>query len=794
MPLRAAKGIALALIVLVWAVPRLVPAWGEISPESGGTVLLGNDPWFHLHQVKGAVEHFPRLLRWDVGAWYPEGGRVAASGLFHLGHAAVARVMGIGAGDTERVAAILAWSPVLLGAASIICLFGLAREIGGSRLAWTTLILRVVFPGGELERTLCGFGDQHAAEIFLITAGLWAWARHLGGGFFPGKMGEWTGGGIAALPVAALLFTWFGAPLQVAILIAAWWMMEVLAVCQGEDIGWWRRRALGFFGGIFLITGATGILWNEGVMVPEAWRFTLAALVLQMALMGLVAWFSRRCSAIMKRAPMVSGWILVVGLALPAAGFLWWNPTVLSLAWNFLGAANPAISEHAAGPLAGWWMDYGLILPWIVVGIMAGLGKGGHQAGRLILSVIGLWAIVAALRSDFYYLTGALFPLAAASGGWWFVERMRGWQVRRPAAIPLASLAITMLLIWPGGLVRAPVMSRGEVAGMVVATRPWREAMDWLRTETPKPAVAPTYPAPPWRKRDGFSYPEGTDAVFTHWQYGNLVPALGERIAVSARSRSPEFIEWFLEQDEPASHRRLDAIGEVRYLVLDATSVCDLFPAEALQAGLTPLEIQVADGEVWEGVRLRSFGDPFRRSLGANLYLGDGTAMERYRLVHESTGLSFVRYRMRTEEELVTLKSDLVEPSDLESLRPLLRSGGVWREEGSYLCYSGQILPAVKVFERVRGAILEGVAPPGVEVALELRIVVPGSGREIHYRREATAGPEGKVSFRVPYATEVDGASPEGKAGRYRISGDGVADREVEVGEAAVQSGAVIVF
>lgn len=784
MPLRLLEATALVLLVLVWAALRLAPALPEVAPAPapGEVVLLGNDPWFHLHQTEGVVEHFPRLLRWDVGSQYPGASRVAASGLFHLGLAAVARIGGIEAAETPRLALILAWSPVVLGAASILCLFGLAREIGGRRLAWVTVILRVVFPGGELERTLFGFGDQHAAEILLVTAGLWAWVRWAKSVAPLATATAWLGGVLAALPVAAFLFTWFGAPLFVGTLLAAFWIVEVLAVCQGEASEAIRKRAIPYFAGIFLITGGVGLLWREGIMVPEVWRFTLFALVLQVGL--LVGWQLLSARWVQRSPSVGKALLLSVGAALPAAVFLIANPSAISLAWNFLGPANRGVAEHAADPLLSWWFDYGLVLPWVLYGLIAGMGMG-TTAFRVVFAVIALWILLAMLRSDFFYLTGALVPLAAAYGG------VRFWDAtsrRWPRWLPVASVLISLILVWPAGLLRAPVMTRHEVAGMVVATKPWRETMRWIREETPAPTIRPTHLAAPWRKRDGFAYPSDTGAVFTHWQYGNLVPALADRIAVSARSRSPEFIDWFLEHDESASQARLGPPDGVRYLVLDGVSVCDLFVTEALQAGLSPEAIQVADGSEWRGMKLRSYGEPFRRSIGANLYLGDGSSMERYRLVHESTERSFVRYRLRPDEAIVSLRSDLVEGPELESARSLTLSGATWEEPGGYVCYSGQILPSVKVFERVAGAVLRGKICPGETVSLALPIVVPGSGREIVYRREQVAGPDGAVVFRVPYATGPD--SP------YRITtaGPSSVERQATVSEVQVAAGATIDF
>ncbi len=783
MPLRSLEWFALVLLVLFWVGLRVAPAIPEVSPDSGETVLLGNDPWFHLHQTLGAVEHFPRLLRWDVGSQYPEGSRVAASGLFHLGLAGVARIAGIEAGETERLTAWLAWSPVLLGAASIFCLFGLAREVGGRRLAWVTVILRVAFPGGELERTLFGFGDQHAAEILLVTAALWAWVRWSNGERSHGSSRRWLGGALASVPVVFFLFTWFGAPLLVATLIAGFWMVEFLLVCQGKGGEANQARAIPYFAGILVFTGGVALFWSEGIMVPEALRFTLVALGLQVGLLagwqGFVRGWGCRVGHLMRTVILASGAGLLAGVFLSA------NPAALSLAAKFLGPANRDVAEHASHPLLSWWLDYGLVLPWLLFGIGEGLRKESSASSRLVFAVVALWMILATLRSDFFYLTGALVPLAAAYGG---VRFWDGAAMRRRRWLPVASVGISFLLFWPAGLLRAPVMTRQEVAGMVVATKPWREAMRWIRDETPTPPIRPNHLAEPWRRRKGFAYPSGTGAVFTHWQYGNLVPVLADHIAVSARGRSPEFIEWFLEEEENASHDRLGELGGVRYLVLDAVSVCDLFATEALQAGLTPEEIQVADGGEWEGVPLRSYGEPFRRSIGARLYLGDGVSMERYRLVYESPEASFVRYRLRPEEAIVSLRSDLFETDERGAMDLFTKSGAAWEEPGGYLCYSGQILPSVKVFERCVGALLKGEFPPGERVTLELSVVVAGSGRKVVYEREAVAGLDGAVAFRVPHATR------EGAPYRLTTAAPGGSEKQVYVTESQVVTGAVLRF
>lgn len=787
----------LLLVVFVWVLIRVLPAWPEVFPEEEETVLLGNDPWFHLHQLRGAVEHFPRLLRWDVGALYPEGSRVAAAGLFHLALATVARLVGIEATETARLAELLAWSPVVLGAASILLLFALAREMGGRRLAWATLALRVAFPGTELERTLLGFGDHHAAEILLATASLWAWVRWSRRFGSRSLHGNSAIGMAASLPVAVFLYTWIGAPLWALILSGAFWVAFLSALRRKESTGREARRFLPFFLSVPILTGITAILWPEGVMAPEALLITLTALGVQVLLVFAVAAGLRDSGSRSTRA------LVPVGLAIAAlvATLSWFlaDPSALRLAKSFLVPANAGIAEQVSIPFSRLWAEYGLVAPWVVFGWIEGIRRENPWPLRVVFWVIGMWGWLAFWRSDFFYLTGALFPLAAAKGMWSFFDLARRWQAAKPGGmgwdwLPGTCVAVTLVFLWPAGYLHPPLIRRDEVGSLVVATKPWRETMDWIRKETPAPPVSPTFLAEPWRKRDGFDYPEGTDAVFTHWQFGNLVCVMGDRIAVSARGRSGHFIDWFLNEDEASSHENLDRLGEVRYLVLDAVSVCDNFVAEALQAGVPAESIQVPDGAEWRGITLKSYGEPFRRSIGAQLYLGDGLSMERYRLVHESRENSFVRYCLLEPEEIVVLRSDLIGASDLDALGTLAEPGATWREEEGDLAYSGQILPSVKVFERVTGAVLEGLAAPGERVSVELPLIVTETGRELLYRCETEAGTDGRISFRVPHATEKKPGGKVHSVGLYRIRGEDGRESEIGVSEEQIRLGSVIRF
>lgn len=796
------EGTAVLGAILLWGSLRVFPAIPTVFPEVGSPVLLGNDPWFHLHQSIGAIEHFPHLIRWDVGSQYPNGSRVAAAGLFNLAAAALSLPFGGEAANPTPVIRVLAWSPVVLGALSLLLLYALARELGGAKVAGAAVLVRILFPGGELERTMLGFGDYHSAEICLATMSLWLFVRFLR---LPRNGNDarllWIRGAIAALPITLFQFVWFGASLHVAMILVAFGAAMATGIGHGEAVKGILLRSVPYFAGAFVLVGGAGLLFPGLVMVPLSFRDTLAVFALAVPIALLAAGFlAPLVSRIGIRATFVWGGF---GATAAVVGVFSFSDRLRRQAEKFLLPRSPFISEHIeVGPALGWEI-YGAVLVWIPVGLLFAFSKRASPGERVALFYLAGWTILWITSSDFGYLAGALLPLAAGLGMVRFGEMLARKQWRTSSALrhlPAATVGISLLLAPSIGSTRPPFLSRDEVAEMVLATPPWREAMEWVEKNTPSPSIPPTFLAEPWRKKYGFAYPDGAYGVFTHWQFGNLVCALGRRIAVSARSRTPTFIDWFLEREESASLARLDLLGDVPYLVLDAISVCDSFVSEAIQAGVEIEEFQIVEGRTsteWGDLPILSYGETLRGAVGARLYLGDGTGMAHYRLIHESKQWSFIRYRLLPEIEAVSLKSTLVaDEEERGELFPLTEEGASWTEDGgAYFCYSGQLTPAVKIFERVAGAVVEGDFEAGAPVRIELQLHSTHADREILYQQSGEADESGKVRVVLPYPTDREPHPYSVRAtGPYRIRIGDAPWIELEVSEEEVRMGKAILF
>ena len=94
--------------------------------------------------------------------------------------------------------------------------------------------------------------------------------------------------------------------------------------------------------------------------------------------------------------------------------------------------------------------------------------------------------------------------------------------------------------------------------------------------------------------------------------------------------------------------------------------------------------------------------------------------------------------------------------------------------------------PIPKVFERVAGARVTGMATPGEPVTADLELRT-NRGRRILYRARTITGPEGRYILRLPYAN-TGGQGPVQTASYYRVRSQGV-EEQVRVDERQVVHG-----
>ena len=162
--------------------------------------LLETDAWYHFRTIENLVRQFPHRLQFDPYA-SPAGQFVPVAPLFENYIAAVAALIaGFGHPSPERIAVVAVLVPPMLGALTVVLVYGVARLAAGSLGGLLAAALAAILPGMFLDRTLLGYVDHHALEACLSIAVLYCVARPLCRGHSVARAGVWLGLALAAYP------------------------------------------------------------------------------------------------------------------------------------------------------------------------------------------------------------------------------------------------------------------------------------------------------------------------------------------------------------------------------------------------------------------------------------------------------------------------------------------------------------------------------------------------------------------------------------------------------------------
>jgi oligosaccharyl transferase (archaeosortase A-associated) len=133
----------------------------------GGRVYFsGNDPWYHLRQVRYTVRHWPWTMPFDPWTSYPTGTSVGQFGtLYDQLVATAALIVGLGSPTEQTTALVLLFAPAIIGTLVVIPTYLLGKRFGGRFGGVIGVAILALSPSTFLARTVVGFSDHHAAEV-----------------------------------------------------------------------------------------------------------------------------------------------------------------------------------------------------------------------------------------------------------------------------------------------------------------------------------------------------------------------------------------------------------------------------------------------------------------------------------------------------------------------------------------------------------------------------------------------------------------------------------------------------
>jgi len=738
----------LALFVFAFAV-RALPFQSVLI--DGRPLFFGADVYYHMRRIVYSIVHFPAALGFDPYINFPDGGRAIWTPFFDWAIAASLRPLW-GPLTPTQLERIAIWVPPLLGAATVVALYFLARRHFGSAVASIAGAVLAVL-SAHFWYSQVGFIDHHAAVALATTLVLAAAMALLDrssrepAGLRPGLRSAVATGGA----IGAALLLWPGCLLHVG-LVETGLLLFLLRCSRREDADGFARRLALLHGVAFLLVfpfgfASTSSQWSRTSPVVlsafQPWFFGAAAL------------FSAACAACW-RTPRAGGTqarrvisALAIG-ALLLAFSAWLLPGLVSGmrdAWDWFAKRDSfqaQVSESSPLFFAGDQFTLGmaftrlsifvLLVPVALCVAYGAIRRDRHRAPVLLLLwwTLGL-SVVTVFQKRFFNSASVGISLLLALSVCWVYGKLPSWLLRRPWKRRLAkgalAFATAILLLpvlwsyWPyvanqiGRLRDRPLLVHPTLRRQLAVV----EMANWLRAHTPEtsgwldPTVRPEY------------------GILAPWTIGHVLeyearrPTVTDNFGDDVGRKNYLLARRYYQSEEGAAADLLDRLG-VRYVVS-----------------------QVAPNYLGE--------DPVPGSMFFSLFRCDGSAFD---------------------------------PSPEEADRPALPALERHRMiyESPPLIHSTPPSDSLfKVFEYVVGARVVGRAPPGAKLRATLPVRT-NRHREFSYTAHAVASGDGTYEFRLPYANS--GGPRAVRVGRHYTLECGARTAQVSVDEVAVMTGARI--
>jgi asparagine N-glycosylation enzyme membrane subunit Stt3 len=705
--------------------------------QSDGVYPFGNDAFYHLRRIQYSVANFPAVLSFDPFINFPHGAQPIWPPTFDWLLAAVFRLV-LGRNQPEKLERIAMWLPPLLGAATVVLLYLLARRFYSRSVALLAAGILCVLPAHFLYSQL-GFLDHHVLVALLTTLLLAATMDLLREPDTPrAPSGALRRSAVLGLLMAASLLLWPGSLVHVGIVQVALVARLFAAPDPPAAAAWAQRLALVHFVACVAVfplsAGNEWLLWGRfsPVVLSAFQPLYFGAAALCFALLGGLWRRGWLCADRPTRGLVGAFWgAALLGLLLLAVPELRLG---LGDAWIWFAKEEEfqsVVSESAPlfAPARSFDPSFaveflGIFVYAVPVAIFYLGWEARHRPDRLFFC---WWAL-------------ALF--AATLVQWRF---MNSYSIAHSLllALTLVSLhdRLAPRLVRRRGLARAAASL--ALLLVVYAASPWLrsyrphvyDAWRGIRGEAPQLDDVATrtrllVTTARWLRDHSPPLQEQSYSVLGSWGDGHILEYVAQRPVVQDNFGDDVSVEnlalaeeYFSSRTEETALGILERLG-VRYVLVRATG-----------SGHTR-------GYARDSLFTRLF-----RPRGAVGRSRDGSrrirapSLQRHRLIYES---------------------------------PPYREGAKASQ------------PYCKLYEVVAGARLVGLADPGAVVRARLDLETRHGG-PFHYTATSRADSTGRYVFRVPYSNESFSPDVRGEA-NYTIRSGGKFAAAV-VPESAVRDG-----
>ena len=753
-----------AIMLLAFAARTLVPYEPVInSPQQ--VQLLGTDSFFHLRQIRQIIDNFPHVPRQDNLSHYPTGYEDDASGLFGLSIAAATITLYGDTPTTDQIATVAAWFSPLFGMLIYVAVYWVAWLLFGHGGALFAAVSLLLYPGTMLDKSLLGFVDHHALETLLVVCAL--------GGSISLWRSEakpiWHPALLPALPVALLMMTWKGAIGAVGVLSLSWLGYWLLQMCKGTEPKVLIDPMVRFMLGLWCWLLPIELL--QPTLSPLGYSL-LGPLVI-VTFLALVAYkFLHEITKLLQLAMNKAIPLAIIALitaAIVALGiFLLWNSGPVD---SLLVAKDENLMEQQTVTLTRYFSSLGALGGLFLIAAVVGIWQSIKGKTEIILPVIFalLWVALWLLLADFGYNIPALMAIVCG-----VLAHRYTW------------LATPVVLAAPLYWLDKPWATLEKVQAAMVYHPHWQTAMTWLRTNTPSYDEEPRY------------------GVMASWDFGNMIGAYGERVAVWSRYPSKQVPQWSMATSETQAMEALcpecQDDEQVRYVIADVWTCGPFYVAKQQKKG-TIVELTKVGQVDLNGQTLPQLGykPPRSQTFMSKLYANDGQGLKHHRLVYETPGQHYSTLLMRIIDlpnqqfDLQAMALPVNNPEDSKTYNEWSRHAVVNTPQG--LLYDGKLAASIKIYEVVKGAVIMGKAAPDSVVEVSLTLKSKTTGRSFVYRQSTTADDSHYYKFVLPYPTTADPKHSDFIAtGPYKMLIEGIDANEVTLTPEQVRQGQLIYY
>lgn len=747
---------ALAGLMALMFCLRIFPGWFYLVRPDGEFRLADPDGYYHFRQAIYSVEHFPRILRWDDFSHYPAVLRNDAAGLYDLGLAATARLIALfGVEPVRALWWVCLWFPPVCATAIMGFVYWLVCRQGNVAIGLAMALWYLLLPGLTLSHMTIGIPDHHVVEMLFGVLCIFLLQR-LVEREREQPSAWWRPAWGAALPLALLQFTWIGGPLFLAIFGLATFGQLAADVLAGAGAQPLVRAGIRYWLAFLVLLGGAGVLGPDLIILPYLWKASLTGTAGVLVTLGMLGWMLET-----PRLPFRPGIRLVAGASLFVVlmGILREvSPEIRDYEWTGLGQKSLSVAENQAVTprfyfgVTGLAGILGLLAP--LAGIITGVWRRpGWWLGVLpSLFFIALWR-----RTHDYGYQGALHAILLT--GYFFgalaTHLFREDGPRRWLGhLALAACSVAVVLCqWPARWT-APWLLPGEwyQAESGMPSDGWLEATRWLKAETPAPPPLPANPIPG-------QPPRGRVGVLTDWCDGQFVNTLAGLPATSSRFPTANGLAPLFLQSEEAVRATLlggsTIAASVRHVALSPRTIGDFFHTHRDTLGLKAADyfgrVTFVNGQ-GNNIGVPTLGPAYDAAFATRLVLHDGNGYAHFRLIFETRQQSFLRFlHYPSSRAILPRASFVLTEADRAAVKQNLFVG-LWKE-GDASAYLGHLVAAVKIFEQVEGAKVEGTAPPGSTVTVQIPLRMRTTGRAWQYTQSGRTDADGNFRMVVPYAT-----------------------------------------